>query len=90
MSDLPMVEPLIPEPEPGPTTEVLLTQLLQTLTQGQTNFAQLFNNQQELYARFSTKTEKPTWGEWASTACGMYESISSSFSLIYRNPYLLL
>ena len=22
-----------------------------------------------------------TWGEWASTACGMYESISSLFSL---------
>jgi hypothetical protein len=39
--------------------EALLTQLLQSLTQGQTNFTQLFNNQQELYARFSTKTEKP-------------------------------
>lgn len=60
MSDLPMVEPPVPEPNPGPTAEDILTQVLQSLAQGQNNFAQLFNNQNELYARLAApKSDKP-------------------------------
>jgi hypothetical protein len=58
MSDLPM--PPAPEPQPGPSAETLLAQLLQSLAEGQNNFTQLFKNQNEIYAQFATpKSEKP-------------------------------
>jgi Retrotransposon gag protein len=82
-----MSDPMTEEtPTTVPSADVLLTQLLQSLTSGQNNLQQLLANQQQIVAQITTpKTEKP---KSRVAAPDSYDGSPEKLDIFLRQLYL--